>query len=327
LITYFSKKNAFNLVLLFLYTVVLKSSFFTHPQAALLNNGDGKAYEVFLHLLKNTGSYYTFWCSIIAFGLFYLQALLLSVMLAKSKMFVRPNYLAGMAYILITSFFQNMNVLNSALICNTFILLFVNLLIQIYHTPKPKATLFNIGLILCICNLFYSFSFPFLLLGIIGVLTYRAFKLNEYFIFLLGYITPYYCLIAYQYIKGNFSIANFKLTVHYMLPKFQNNQVGFLSTMIIISLVLFGFMKIQAETGRMNIQSRKSWSILFWGLLISIFIPCLGADFHYWVVCLPFDAAFIAAVFYFTKKTKWVSYLHWILFGYAIFINYFLVKV
>lgn len=326
MITYFSKKNTFNIVLLFFYAVILKFSFFNHPQAPIINAADGAMYRLLVKQLYNTGSYYKIWASVIAFILVYTQALLISNLISKSKLLQKPNYLVGMSYLLLTSLFLNWNVLSSALVVNTILIYVWYYITQLQNTNKPKTLVFNIGLLICGASFFYSFSFTFLILAFIGLLTYRSFRITEYLVLLLGFTVPFYLFFVYQYMVNTFSFKNLALPISMALPKFNYTKWVLAACFIILLLLIIGLYYIQRESAKMSIQARKGWSIVFFWFLLSMLVPFLSTDFHFWILCLLPIAAFIASTFYYIKDKRISKFIHWSVFIFAIFIQYFLHK-
>jgi hypothetical protein len=321
LIASFSKKTPANIALLFIYALILKFSIFQHLYPPMVNNSDGKLYALLIKQLKGASA---FWSTLLAFSLLLTQAISLAQIINKGRLMNKPNYLAAMSYLLITSFFTDWNVLSSALIAGTLILVIWNLITQLQSTQNPKATLFNIGLLLGICNFIYVFSFTFLLLAIIGLIVYKAFKLNEYLILFLGFAVPYYFLFVVQYLTDTFQLQNFKIYFSIHLPQFNNANWVLTGVLIIAVLTVIGIYYVQNQSNKMLVQARKSWSILFFYFCISLLIPFFSSNFGYWVLCLLPAAAFIGAGFLYIRNQKLKSALHWLVFGFAIYVNYFL---
>jgi hypothetical protein len=320
LIASFSRKTPANIVILFIYAVVLKFSILGHLYAPMVNNSDGKLYKALTTYLKGS----SLAPSLIVFVLLMLQAISIAQIMNRGRLMNKPNYLPAMGYLLITSFFIDWNVLSSALIANAIILLVWNLITQLQSAQNPKAILFNIGLLIGLCNFIYVFSFTFLLLAIIGLIVYRAFRLNEYLILLLGFTVPYYFLFVIEYLSDTFKIQNYKIYFSIHLPQFNNARWVLTGVLIIAVLTIVGIYFVQQQSNKMLVQARKSWSILFFYLCISLLIPFFSSNFGYWILCLLPAAAFIGAGFLYIKNQKIKSGLHWLLFSFAIYLNYFL---
>jgi hypothetical protein len=324
LINSFSKKSPTNIILLIIYALLLKCYYFLHITAPLQNNNDGILYKFLWGKITLYGKSGNLLSAIFCFILILIQAFKLSQIINQDKLMSKHNQLASMAYLLITSLFADWNILSSALIANTIILFVWNYITKLQNSQSPKTILFNVGLLIGLSNFIYSFSFTFLLLAIIGLITYRAFKLNEYLVLLLGFIIPFYCLFSYQYLNDSFSFNNIYQSINMHLPKFANAKWVLISVIVIGTLTVTGLYMVQMQSGKMNIQARKSWSLLFFYLLISLCIPFFSSNFAYWILCLIPAAAFIGATFLYISNKNIKTILHWSLFALAIYVSYFL---
>lgn len=152
----FKQKNPANIFLLLVFGVLIKLPMFSHPQVTQKGSGDGVLFSAlldYLHQQKGAGPVLY---PILAFALLYLQAIILSRFIAQQRMMNRPTYLPGMAYLLITSLFQEWNYFTAPLLVNTFLLFVLSALFRIYNQPEARGTIFNIGLALGIASFFIS---------------------------------------------------------------------------------------------------------------------------------------------------------------------------
>jgi hypothetical protein len=313
-----------NYVLLFIYALLLKFPFISDPGLPLTGNSDGFFYKLLISTLALDTTRGRSTAAVIALILLFTQALQLSRMLNKNKLMNRHNELAAMSYLLITSFYPSWNLLSSALIVNTLLLLVCGMLLQLHNTHRPKTILFNAGLLLGLSNFFYNFSFVFLILAFIGLITYRAFQLREYLILVIGFLFPFVYLFAYQYLQNRFSFGNYRIYFHLNPPVFANAVWILVFTLLIGILVLAGLLTIQRQSNKMNIQARKSWSIFFFYLLLALAIPFLNEDFGYWILDMIPCAAFISTVFFYYRNKKLTILAQWVLFGFVLYLRYIL---
>ncbi len=68
----------------------------------------------------------------------------------------KPNYLAGMAYMLITSLFIEWNHFSAPLLINSLLIWIFYRVSILYNSNKPGAAIFNVGLIMGIVTLMYQ---------------------------------------------------------------------------------------------------------------------------------------------------------------------------
>ena len=70
---------------------------------------------------------------------------------------------------------------------------------------------------------------------------------------------------------------------------------------------------------------RKSWSLLLVFLIVSMLIIMLnpGTNYLHWLPVVVPLSAFHAAAFYYLPGRWFPSILHWVIFGFAIMLNYY----
>ena len=81
---------------------------------------------------------------------------------------------------------------------------------------------------------------------------------------------------------------------------------------------------VQSNLNKMLIQIRKGWSLLLIFLIMSMFIILVNGGVNYvnWMFGLMPLAAFHAATYYYPNRTVLPLVLHWLIFGYAIYLCY-----
>ena len=118
----FKSNNPYNTFLLLVYGLLLKLIMFIHPQIPLPQQTDGFLFKLLLSQLSGVGSSLPIIYPLISFILLYTQAITLNALVNQHRLMQKPNYLTGMAYLLITSLFAEWNILSAPLIINSFII-------------------------------------------------------------------------------------------------------------------------------------------------------------------------------------------------------------
>ncbi len=291
------------------------------PQPQLI---DGFLYKALLKWVQPLGAAFPAFYAIVAFILLYTQAVSFNKMINELRLMQKPNYLAGMSYLLVTSLFTEWNVLSSPLIINTLLIWVWARMSGLYNDASPKTTLFNIGIAIGLSTFFYFPSIAFAVLVVAGLAITRPFRLAEWLIALFGVITPYYFILAITFLIGKLKDYRFPgVAVTY--PKF--NQTGWAYAAIIIVLVTAatGFFFVQQNFRRQLIQARKSWNLVFLYLLAAILVPFINAThtFDYWILCTVPISALMGAAFLYPGKKIIPLVLHWGMVALVIAINYF----
>jgi hypothetical protein len=320
----FGRRNPSNIVLLFFYGLGLR--FFIIPMnlTPIRAKSDGSLYQALIAWLEPAGRQFPSLYTWLAFLLLFSQALILNGMVNKLRLMNRPNFLPAMSYLLITAFFSQWNQLSSAMIVNTLLLWIWSSLNRLQQGDRAKTLLFNAGFALGLGNFFYSYSFTFGLVIFAALILYRSSRLNEYLLPVLGFLTPYYFILAYRYWMGNWHWRDYLLHLNFNLPSLPETKWMLTGVLLILLLALAGLYFVQKQSGKMLIQARKSWSLLLFYLLISLLVPFVNADFGYWILCLLPLSAFIACAFMYMRGRWFKNILHWLAVGFALAAGFYL---
>ena len=320
----FKANNSYNNFLLLLYGILLKLPMFLHPNVPKAQKVDGFLYKAILNWLQPVATGMPFIYPLITFVLLFSQAVYFNKLVNDLRIMQRPHYLTGMSYLLITSLFTEWNVLSSPLIINSILIWVWAKMSGLYSDPKPKTSLFNIGIAIGIGTFFYFPSIAFSALIIFGLAITRPFKLAEWLMALLGIITPYYFLLALVFLtdkwKG-YKFPGFDVTA----PLFDQSRWAYLAIIIVVISSVIGIFYIQQNFRRQLIQARKTWNLTFLYLPVAVFVPFVNAthSFEYWILCAVPVSAFVAATFLYPAKNWFPAVLHWLMVAFVIVINYF----
>lgn len=285
---------------------------FIHPSVPSAQPLDGILYNGFMDILKPAGSKAPVIYSIIAFFLLYFQAMGINKVLNDQRLLPKPNYLAAMSYLLFTSVFREWSVLSAPLIINTLLIWVLARSCTIYNNPNAKTQLFNIGMLAGLSSLFYFPAIAFSILIFVAIIITRPFSLQEWVVALLGILTPYYFEASWLFLSGRWK--SFSLpAVSVNVPIFHETLFASIAIAIILIIILTGMVFAQNNMRRLVVQSRKSWSLIYLYLAVSILVPFLNSthNFDYWILTAVPAAAFGGAAFLYPER-KWFSLLfHW----------------
>jgi hypothetical protein len=297
---------------------------FIHPQIPLPQQTDGFLFKLLLSQLSGVGSSLPIIYPLISFILLYTQAITLNALVNQHRLMQKPNYLTGMAYLLITSLFAEWNILSAPLIINSFIIWVWSRMSKLYNEPSPKTSLFNIGMAIGISSFFYFPVISFSALVVVGLLITRPFKLPEWVVALLGLASPFYFLAAYVYITDKWQGYHFP-GVAVTFPRFIESRWALAAIFIVLFISSTGFVYVQKNFRRQLVQARKSWNLIFLYLLIALFIPFINAShsFVYWILSAVPIAVIAGAGFLYPQKKGFPLILHWLMVAFVIAFSYF----
>ena len=309
--------------MLLVYGLLLKLVWFITPQIPVIEKSDGFLYNKILATFKPVFDVYPIIYSIITFILLYTQAISFNRLLNNRRLMQKPNYLPGMSYLLITSFFAEWNILSAPLVINTLLIWVWAKMSSLYNNPQAKLTLYNIGIVIGVTTFFYFPSLAFSLMIIFALLITRPPRVAEWIIAILGIATPWYFLFAWLFLTNKlygFGVSG----IHIDYPLFAKNNAQYIGIILILATAIIGSIFVQANLRKQIVQVRKSWGLIVLYLFVALFIPFINSslNFQYWILATVPLSAFIACFFFYPTK-KWIPLsIHWIMVGFVIYMAF-----
>lgn len=319
----FRQKNPGNNLLLLVYGLILKFGILLRPSPPLRQEEDHYLYNLLLRILEPL-HLPAFFYGISAFLLLFVQTTLINRICTDQKMLPKPNYLPGMAYMLLSSLFVEWNHFSAPLIINTFLILMFYRMINLYNTNKPLSSIFNIGAMMGVVTLLYQPAVFYVLMIPLALYIMRPFRVREWLTGFLGLTAPYYFLALEPLFTNHWNWNYLVPSVHIDLPAMPSSIFVTVSIILLILPFITGGYFVQSNLNKMLIQIRKGWSLLLLFLIISMFIILVNGGVNYvnWSFGLMPLAAFHSATYYYPGKRWFPLILHWIIFLYVIYLVY-----
>ena len=296
----FRQKNPANILVLLFFGLLIKLPMFLHPHPVTVQQKDGVLFHGILGLFSKAGSTNSILYPALAFLLLFTQALSLTRLINNFRMMNRPNYLPGMAYLLITSFFPEWNYFSAPLLINTLLIFVLGWLFKMYNHPRAKGIVFNTGLAIGISSFIFFPSITFIIWVLFALMIMRPFRINEWLLCLLGLTSPYYFYGIYLFLSGSWAPEKILPYLTVQMPSLQQSIWLAASALLLMVPFLTGGYFIQDNLRRLLIQIRKGWSLILVYLLVAIFVPFVNTSntFENWVMAAPPFAAFHESRYY-----------------------------
>ena len=319
----FKQKTPVNSLLLLIYALILKFPEFLRPSPPLQQQEDHYLYTLlmkFLLPLQIPDLLYT----MAAFLILFLQATLLNRIFSELKMLPKPNFLAGMSFILLTSLFTEWNHFSAPLLINGLLIFMFYRIVNLYNNASPSKGIFNIGLMMGIVSLLYQPAILFVIMIPFSLFIMRPFRIREWLIGFLGVTTPYYFFVLEPLITNKWTWSHLVPSIPIDFPAMPSSIFITLSIVLLALPFIIGGYYVQSNLNKMLIQIRKGWSVLLLFLIIASIIILVNGGVNYvnWVFCIMPISAFHAAAYYYPNKPRLPSILHWIIFAYALYLGY-----
>jgi len=248
----------------------------------------------------------------ITIALLITEALLLNHMLSKNDLIPKNSYLGAYIFIIISSLFSDIILLNPVLIINIFIITAIGMFLPVYEKHEAYATVFNIGTIISVASMFYFPSFILIVLIWVGFIIFRIFSWREWFISILGLILPYIFLGTFYFWNDCFEskLESYKNALS--LISFHDFHLS-LYVIIIVSflgiILLLSLFKFIVTIGEKQIRIRKYLSFIIWFFLISCIaiLPSAKYSILSYIMIIPSASILITLYLSNTKKQLWAE--------------------
>ena len=263
--------------------------------------------------------------AVLAFLLILIQASLLNRICNVLKMFPKASFLPAMAYILLSSLLPEWNQFSAPLLINTFLVWMFYRMSMLYNTSNPNISVFNIGLIIGLMTLVNEPAILFVLLIPFALFIMRPFRIREWLIGFLGVTTPYYFLGIALYLTDKFELNRVIPSIKLDFPAIPSSIAATIAIAMLVIPFMQGGYYVQDNLNKMLIQVRKTWSLLLIFLIVSLLIILVNGGNHYvnWFCSLIPLAVFHAAAYFYPTRTLFASIMHWVIFLFALTVNYF----
>lgn len=322
----FRQKNPGNALLLLVYALVLKFSIFLHPTAPDIHPEDNYLYRLIVGALDSVFHQAYIFYSILTFLIIFSQATLFNRICNHHKLLPKANFLPGMSYILITSLLPDWGHFSAPLLINSIMIWIWYRMVDLYNTHRPGAAIFNIGVWTGIVSLLYLPAIAFVLLVAFALITMRPFRIREWLVGMLGFISPYYFLFQILYLSGHWNWRNMLPHIVLTFPAMPSSIWITIGIFLLILPFIIGGYFVQKNLAKVLIHIRKSWSLLLLYLMVAVVIILINRANSYenWILtAVPF-AAFHSAAYYYPTRKMGPLVLHWLIVAYIIIVNYLL---
>jgi hypothetical protein len=320
----FRQKSPANIIILLVFGVLIKLPMFMSIHVPSLTKEEGVFYKGIINLLKPAANSNPLIFPMLAFGLLFLQSLLLNQFINNQRMTNRPTWFPAMAYMLITSLLPEWNYFSAPLIVNTILLYILNALFKTYNQADVKGRVYNIGLALGIASFLFLPALTFIIWIFLALMVMRPFRLNEWMLCLVGITTPFYFYAVYLFINDSWSWNNLLPYLSVNMPSVKQSIWLAGTAFLLVVPFLAGGYYVQESLRKMLIQVRKGWSLLLLYLLAAVFIPFVNSSgtLENWVIAVIPFGAFHACMYLYSSLRIIPLLIFWLTVAFVIGYQY-----
>ncbi len=218
------------------------------------------------------------------------------------------TFLPAILYLLITSVFHELQILNPVLPATLFLMLAVYRIMDSYRKPGLTSNFFDAGLLISTGSLFYANMLWFGIFPIMGIVLLRTVNLKEILFSLIGLATPYMLIAGIYYLLGYDPGLLLSDTINNLTGasadfNYSRVTIVFLIYSGLIVLISLGFLMMMM--GSKKIKSRKAFYLLLSVFIISfgLFLVLRSVSVEMiWILAIP--ASYILTHYFIFAKKK-----------------------
>jgi hypothetical protein len=240
----------------------------------------------------------------------------------------RPNFVNAITVVLCLYAFVDSGIPTAALLANIPILLAFQNIFKAYERKNSIIELYNAAFWVAIAALCYSPAIWYALFVLIASFQLRSFNIQEFFILLFGFLTPFFLLGTYLFLNDQL----LEWWTNDFIQAFGNMRLGFDWTPINIIplswigiLLLWSLVNFSNLKQKTTIREQKYYNVLLSSLLISI-LSILGLKTislgHWGLLLIPFSI-FLSLNLQSLKNNRMAALIHWILWATVILTQWY----
>ncbi len=220
------------------------------------------------------------------------------------------TYLTGILFVLISGAYINLHYLHPAIIANAFILQTIVELFSSYRKQRAYKVSFNSGFYIALASLFYINAGVLILFVFIGLSVLHTFNWREWFIVLIGFITPY--IITSGILVGLDLWMPFTETLSAIFytssPKFSWSLSYHIFVMVLSIIGFISVFKLSSTYTNNKVSTRSYFYLLIVLLLmlIAVFLIVPFASIEL-IIPVAIPLSYLLTNYYLSDGNKWVQ--------------------
>ncbi len=220
------------------------------------------------------------WYKILGILLVFYHVIMINRLSSINLLSYSNSLFPGVFYVLILSLIPEIHPLSTVLVGNTFIILATSEMFQTVHRNQRSKRLFNAGFFIALAvfiDLNFIYMLPFFIIAANSIILVR---IRDIILYVLGFLTPVYFLLAYWFLIGHINSGMQYISAHLQLFQYDfiYQDYGIIKAGIIGLLVLFLLVFFNAVVTRTNIFVRNKLTFLFYLMVFSVVV--FGLTFH-----------------------------------------------
>lgn len=251
-------------------SVAIWSQTFFNPNTQLIQfNVSSTPLHKLINSFAGVNSYIQ---AFLAFTIIYITAMVLIQLSSKHILIKSRSYLPALFFVVFSSAYRPLQQFDPAIVSALLLVFALDRIFASYDKFEPVNNLYQAAFLVALASLFYSPSAFYVLLIFISAAIFRPFNLRHLLSIVLGFLTPWFFLVFYEYYTStSFSFLYYLKTLIALEGSIHTIGITFYVFFGLMSLiVLIGIAHLIGSLSTQKISIRKFHSIFLWFILISI---------------------------------------------------------
>ncbi len=321
MVSFYREKSIFSFLLLFLAIGVLFAPVIYDAPQVLVNPTDGFIWYILNGLSDMPTGFATFCFLVIKL----LTALFINYIAADFKLYAKTGFIPALSFLLLSAILPGWMHLTPAFFACILLALIYYFSVRLYNATKPQAAIYNLGLITGSSILLYNPMLPAILISFYALAVTRPFKLSEWFLLLMGILTPIYFLLGYLFLSDQLELVQNWHTIFTIAPVLDKEmQTTLIGLSVAGVFIAYGFILAEQTSAQYSILSRKAKTILnICFLACTPIVFFIKSSYPHAIILLTVPGAFLLSFCFLQIKNRYVSALiFWIFVGLTIYIHW-----
>ncbi len=206
--------------------------------------------------------------SIVNINLLLIESLFLNKIVVDHRLMEKPGFIPAMTFLLIQALMPY-RINTFFILISGLLLILIKLMIVIYKQEKPSNNLIAAGFVAGSLAALNTGYWTIYLWVITALFIMRPASAREWLVCTLGFIMPLYFLLSWEYLNDQLNLKQFFSDYGFVFNIPIYTPITWTKIVLIISLALIGLWMYSPSIGKMVIQNRKTYLIVF---ILIIFI-------------------------------------------------------
>jgi hypothetical protein len=268
MLSFFRTNQPLANIFLLVYLLIVRVSTFVHPLTSVPKSQGILTQWMYMEVSPNS-----FVAHIMSFLLIFVQAIFINITISRFRVTGEMSLLPGLFYCLVSSFIPEFLTLSPILLANTFLIVAMFYMFDIYKNNYASSRIFDVGLWIGVASLFHFSYLVFVLWGFVGLGILRGIRPKELLMLLFGFAIPFFLFWVFLFWNDKGGLLGKHFTDNLGFLSFVKNSnpttyvklgvMGLMITILLLASSLF--------FSKRTISTQKFISIVYWMLLISGF--------------------------------------------------------